>query len=174
LSKEKASSVLYVKSQEEYGQKYNDHVLEMYKLYVTMADNVSSRRQSANSFFLTVNTALVAIWGSAKHFIGEEALSVIWLLAICGIVLCFAWYRLVRSYKDLNSAKFKVIHLIEQQLPLSPYDAEWESVGRGKNKKIYLPFTYIEIFVPWIFIFIHALAIFMTCPWLKIVKSLLK
>jgi hypothetical protein len=39
------------------------------------------------------------------------------------------WYRLVRSYKDLNSAKFKVIHEIEKSLPISPYDAEWEAVG---------------------------------------------
>jgi len=172
LSQENIQKKLIVKSREEYGEKYFDHLLEMYKLYVTMADNISSRRQTANSFFLTVNTALVALWSSAKHCFGEQALQFIWLVALCGIVLCYAWYRLVRSYKDLNSAKFKVIHLIEQGLPLSPYDAEWEAVGRGKNKKLYLPFTHIEIYVPWVFLLIHALAILLTVPWLLLFKCL--
>lgn len=65
------------------------------------------------------------------------------------------WYRLIRSYKDLNTAKFKVIHEIEQKLPCAPYDLEWEKVGRGKDSKLYLPFTHIEICVPWVFLALH-------------------
>ena len=34
------------------------------------------------------------------------------------VLLCYLWYRIIRSYRDLNSAKFKVIHAIEHQLPL--------------------------------------------------------
>ena len=36
-------------------------VLDIYKLAVEMADRVSSRRATANAFFLTVNTGLVAV-----------------------------------------------------------------------------------------------------------------
>ena len=35
-----------------------------------------------------------------------------WLVAAAGIALAYMWYRLVRSYKNLNSAKFDVIHEI--------------------------------------------------------------
>ncbi len=35
--------------------------LELYKLAVEMADRVSARRATANAFFLTVNTALLAL-----------------------------------------------------------------------------------------------------------------
>jgi hypothetical protein len=34
-------------------------VLEQYKLYVEMADRLSARRALANTFFLTVNTAVL-------------------------------------------------------------------------------------------------------------------
>ena len=44
---------------DDYGERYQDHVLEIYKLYVQSADNISARRQSANSFFLSVNTAII-------------------------------------------------------------------------------------------------------------------
>ena len=58
--------------------------------------------------------------------------------------------QFVGGYQDLNSAKFKVIHEIDRQLPVRPYDAEWESVERGENPALYLPFTHVERVVPWL------------------------
>lgn len=71
------------------------------------------------------------------------------------MVLCYAWYRLIQSYKGLNSGKFKVIHAIEQYLPISPYDAEWEALGRGKNSKLFLSFHKVEMIVPFVFFALH-------------------
>lgn len=142
------------KTQEEYGQEYKSHLLEQYKLFVEMADRISARRQSANSFFLSVNTAIIVLVGYI-NFGGQFASSYYWLVSLAGIALCFMWYRLIRSYKDLNSAKFAVIHEMETELPVSPYDSEWEKVQRGTNKKLYLPFTHIEVYIPWVFLVIH-------------------
>lgn len=130
-----------------------------------MADKISERRQSANSFFLTVNTALIAFLGLvASPDVGSDAgvaasppLPWVLVVSAAGVVLCYTWYRLVRSYKGLNSGKFKVIHAIESRLPASPYDAEWEAVGRGENRKLYLPFTHIEIYIPWVFAALYIL-----------------
>ena len=141
--------------QGEYGPNYQAHLLEQYKLYVEMADRISSRRQSANSFFLSVNTAIIALI-SYIHWGSKNDSSFYWLVSLAGMFLCFMWYRLVRSYKDLNTAKFKVIHEMEAKLPVAPYDLEWEKVGKGKNSKLYLPFTHIEICIPWVFFVIHA------------------
>src|SRR5713226_9471659 len=136
-----------------------EQALEQYKLYVEMADRISARRQTANSFFLSINTAIVALLGylRAAHQTGAE--QVYWLVAAAGIVLAYMWYRLVRSYKDLNTAKFNVIHEMEQALPLKPYESEWERVGRGKNPKLYLPFTNVELCVPWVFLALHVVAL---------------
>ena len=48
--------------QEDYGALYRDHILEVYKVYLEMADRISERREKANSFFLVVNTALIALF----------------------------------------------------------------------------------------------------------------
>ena len=82
----------------EYGPSYRDHALEMYKTYLEMADRVSERREKANSFFLAVNTALIALL--AKDAFGSSAtaprvLEV--LVPIAGGVLCYLWYRIIRS-----------------------------------------------------------------------------
>jgi hypothetical protein len=83
------------------------------------------------------------------------------------------WYRLVRAYKDLNSAKFKVVHEIEAQLPLAPYDAEWEAVGRGKAPKLYLPFTHVEIYTPLVFFAIHLVVLVRYIPFKALLSKVL-
>lgn len=153
---------------QEYGDLHSAHILEIYKLYVEMADRVSSRRHSANSFFLTINTALVALLGYNRLSISAATnLERHLLVALSGMALCFLWYRIIRSYRDLNSAKFKVIHEIENHLPLRPYDAEWTAVGRGKDPKLYLPVTRIEMLIPWAFLAMHGYVVLTTIPWHK-------
>ncbi|OGU65723.1 MAG: hypothetical protein A2499_00695 [Stygiobacter sp. RIFOXYC12_FULL_38_8] len=154
--------------------KYNDHILDQYKLYVEMADRISSRRLTANSFFLSLNSILIAFL-SYVNFVGQKKieLNFNWLVALAGLVLCYMWYRVIRSYRDLNTAKFNVIHQIEKMLPISPYDAEWESVGRGKNSKLYLPFSHIELFIPWLFLIIH-LFVFISSSLPELLKLIYK
>ena len=80
------------------------------------------------------------------------------VVALAGVVLSYSWYRALRSYKDLNEGRFKVIHAIEDLLPVRPYAAEWMALGRGDDKKLYLPFSRVERKVPWAFLVLFALA----------------
>jgi hypothetical protein len=143
-------------SEEQYGEKFRDHCLEIYKIYVVTADKMGVRRQLANSFFLSINTAIIGLvsylqaGSNTKTFLGFYL-----LISISGMLICYMWYRLILSYKQISSGKFKVIHEIEEKLPLSPYNAEWEILGRGKDSKRYLPFTHIERLVPWVFFGLH-------------------
>jgi len=70
------------------------------------------------------------------------------------------WYRwvwfLLRSYKQLNTGKFKVIHEIEKKLPLALYDFEWKILDEGKNRNTYFPFSHIEMIIPWVFGAVYA------------------
>ena len=68
-------------------------------------------------------------------------------LSVFGMILCSSWYDLISSYKNINDTKFKVIHEIEKELPLSPYKAEYIE----QSKKPHNKFTDIEMKVPWIF-----------------------
>lgn len=142
-------------------EKYQAHLLDQYKLYVEMADRVSSRRQSGNSYFLSVNAAIIGFVG---YLTAKESNEYLWMLGLGGIALSCFWYQLIRSYKNLNTAKFLVIHDIEKRLPISPYDAEWERMGRGVESRLYKPLSHIELGVPWIFLFLHAIVIWRTFP----------
>lgn len=130
-------------------EKYQSHLLDQYKLYVEMADRVSARRQSANSYFLSVNSAILAFVG---YVTSKDSSDYLWLLGISGVTLSYLWFRLIRSYRDLNTAKFEVIHAIEKRIPISPYNAEWEAMGRGKDPRLYKPISHIESGVPWVFL----------------------
>ena len=64
-------------SSDQYGEKYRDHVLEEYKLYVEMADKISQRRMDTNNFFVSANTLLIAVitflnsWGNKPRIINR-------------------------------------------------------------------------------------------------------
>ncbi len=146
----------------EYGDNYKSHILEMYKIYLEMSDRISSRRQSANSFFLSINSVLIGFIG---YISVREDIKLNWIIALAGIILCYTWYRIVRSYKDLNSGKFRVIHEIEKELPISPYEAEWKTLGEGNDSKLYLPFTNMELKIPIVFGILHLLTILISIDW---------
>jgi hypothetical protein len=133
-------------------QTYDSAVLEQYKLYVEMADRVSARRGLTNSFFLTLNTGIVGLV-AALHKVptGTEA----WWLAIPLIAIlgeCYAWFYVVRSYRLLNGAKYRVVGALEERLPASPFwRAEWWELGEGRDRTRYWPLSHIEQWIPVLF-----------------------
>lgn len=127
-------------------------VLDLYKLAVEMADRVSARRGVANTFFLTVNTGLTALFGAA---------TLRWYVPAAGIVFAVAWWLSLRSYRRLNQAKFHVITAVEAQLPVQLFTDEWEylkpdpgTAERGWHGR-YLELGAVERVVPLVFAAIY-------------------
>jgi hypothetical protein len=139
-----------------------DHYFELYTLAVEMADRTSARRLTANTFFVTVNTALAAV-------LGGHAFP--WYVASAGIVLSIAWWALLKSYRDINAAKYNVILAMEAQLPARVFGDEWDhltgawvrfSLKPGRFSmwlSQYRELGRIERTVPWIFAIIYAIEI---------------
>lgn len=127
-------------------------ILEQYKLYVEMADRVSARRGLTNTFFLSLNTALLTAIGVVWAHHPSKAR---WGVVIPLVVLlgeCITWFSLVRSYRQLNSAKYAVVGALERRLPASPYwSAEWKALGEGRDRARYWPITHLEQAVPLLF-----------------------
>ena len=132
----------------KYGEKYQDHLVEQYRIYVEMADRIGARRTQANPFFLGINTTLIAAGAALykKGYMAPPKLVLIVLTAF--LALCYTWWRLIRSYRQLNTAKYRVILLLEKNLPSAPYGMEWIILGKGKNPKHYRPLTTLEGLVP--------------------------
>lgn len=150
---------LFRRSKEAYGAEYEKHLFEQYKLYVEMADRVSARRMLANSFFVGVHTALITAFTVLlkENILPRSFLGYVPFAAV--ILLCFVWWRIVYSYRQLNSGKFKVIQALEQELPSAPYDAEWIALGKGKTPKLYRPLTHVENWVPLCFGLLYLLLV---------------
>ena len=127
-------------------------LLEVYALYVEMADRVSARRQTYNSFSITLNTLLGSGLGLALGAnLHHEQSTFSWILIAIGglgLIINLLWYRLIESYRQLNSAKFQIIHQIEDVLGINPYAAEWSLMGHGKNPALYRPLTHLERWLP--------------------------
>jgi len=102
-----------------------EHYFELYKLAVEMADRISARRGTANGFFLTINTGLVALVGSA---------TLRWYVAASGIVFSGTWWLLLKSYRRLNTAKFSVIIEMEERLPKQVFGDEYRHYQESGRK----------------------------------------
>ena len=134
--------------------------------YTFSPPTISVLENNLPTRFLGVNTAIIGAVGYLNSGNGSYG----WAVGFAGVLLCVAWYRSVRAYKDLNYGKLKVIHALETKLPVSLCDAEWDAVGRGKDPKLYLPFTRIEVWIPRIFLVLHLAMILLVLPWNKLVS----
>jgi hypothetical protein len=143
---------LQSRTPEEYGEKYQDHLLEQYKLYVETSQHVTEKRQNSNNYLLTLNSSLVTLFVVFLSTFGHHRWNA--LVPATGLVICFIWWSLVNSYKHLNKAKFDVIHEIEKQLPVALFRREWWVCGHDRKKKdepvefMYTPLTDLERWIP--------------------------
>jgi hypothetical protein len=131
---------------------------DLYNVAVEMADRISARRGVANSFFLTVNTGVLALLGTVNAR---------WYPAAAGILLCVTWWALLKSYRDLNRAKFAVILAMEEKLPARVFGAEWDRLRKDPANSAsrraafppwlrrYRELGFVERIVPWLFALIY-------------------
>ena len=136
----------------KYKGDFNAHLLEQYKLYVQSAENVSARRVASSRYLLTINAALVALYGFQSANFGLNW----WMIGVpvVGVVASVLWFLIIKSHADLNRVKFKIIHEIEEHLPMAVYGYEWDLIGEGPKKR-YRAVTKIERWVPWLFVALH-------------------
>jgi len=135
-------------------------ITDLYKMMVQSSESLVSRRQGVNTFFLTINGALLTASGLVVQGSGNNAFST-WGLAILtltGAILSLAWRSLITSFGQLNRGKFQVINTLERYLKASVYAAEWEALGRGEDPKVYRPFTDREVWVPNALVVLYVLA----------------
>ena len=153
---EQSPESLIRQTEESYGASFKADLLEQYKLYVQSADNASDRRIASNRYLLTLNAALVAAYGFQSAF--TERVIFVVPIAVAGIALSLLWYSIIKSFRDLNTNKFKIIHELETYLPAALYAYEWQLAQGGRGKS-YWPTTHIEKWMPMLFLLLHVLAL---------------
>lgn len=146
-------------------------IYELYKLFQESAEKVSDRRAQANTWMLSVNSALVAFYAFLEK--GKEIINAsdrhVWLIAIpaAGLIICMAWAALLVSYRKLNHAKFSVLMEMEKKLPYPIYTLEDQLLQKNKRWNL----SYIESLIPWAFAMLY-LFFALSAAWLWIGQKL--
>ena len=139
-------------TREEYGDAFGADLLEQYKLYVQSAESISSNRIATTRYLLTLNAALLALYGLQPLNLGSSDLAL--AIPVTGVLVSALWYGLIRSYRNLNGIKFELIHKIEERLPATLFKTEW-GVVKKRSGRPYIPVTKIERWLPLLFIAAH-------------------
>ena len=145
-----------------------DTLMEQYKMFVQTSEDLVSRKQSVNTFYVTLNSlflsaivSVICIGGDSLLFTDNSMLvyCISGFLAVIGIVICSSWVTLLNSYADLNASKMAIISCIEERLAVKLFDTEWALLTRRIGKRKYQSFTVKEISVAKIFLYLYILLI---------------
>ena len=114
-----------------------------------------------NTFFLTVNTALVTAIGIGLSSPRIVSLPV-WhtLLPLAGILVSIIWWGATYSYKQRNIIKLRVIHCLEERLPLALYKTEWALMEENHSSRLKKFLFSIDLFIPFVFLVCYLLFVF--------------
>lgn len=139
----------------------NAELIDLYKMAVEMADRVSARRGQANQFYVALQTALLGVpaaFAVVGHGSEIDPLRS-FLLSLVGAMVSVVWWFQLRSYRDLNTAKFRVINQIEaDNLPIRPFSDEWKDLKKDPVPGFrgrYAELGFVERFVPIVFFAIN-------------------
>lgn len=125
-----------------------DPRLALFELYLGTAEKVGDRRAQANAWMLSVNSAIVALYGyleADRAAVGATQKAVwLWAIPAAGAIVCFAWWALLASYRKLNRAKFEVLMQLEKDLPVPMFTREQE-IYRAEKRR---PLSQIESAIP--------------------------
>ena len=154
----------YANRQDPEDPKLN-YYLEQYRIYLHVFNSTSDRSHKSNEFFLGLNAAIIGILGYAEAKSLPHPNIIFTMIPVVGISISYSWLKIIKSYSQLNRAKFKVIHKLEEKLPAALFKAEWHVLGEGKDKSKYYRFSKIEKNIPITFILLYIIILIVIVPW---------
>ncbi len=111
-------------------------ILEQYKLFVESAQRISENRIQAVNFLIAILSGLLV---GATAFFDNSLMRT--AISIFGIIISLVSIMTVCRYRQLNRIKFKIIHEIENLLPINLFCLESDRTSKLKS----LGFTKLEI-----------------------------
>ncbi len=130
-----------------------NELLEIYKIHAELADRVSRRREGANRLYVSLLVGLVVFLAALLRFSNGEAPEQLVLATIgfFGVLLSISWFVVIRSYRQLNTEKFRVLLELEKLLPYQFFTLEWDPLSEGRKSNRYWKLTNVEVTLPVIF-----------------------
>lgn len=133
--------------------------LEQYKIYIDGIEHNSDRRGSALNHFISLNSVYFVLIGVALQLPNNSKWLILVGVALLGLLTAVIFHFLIKSYRQLNGWKFKVLQEMEKELLFQPYTEEWKMLGEGKDRKKYWPFSHIEKYIPLAFFMLYLIVL---------------
>ena len=125
-------------------------LLELYKFHTELADKLSERRESVNRRYAGLLAGVSVLAASIFRFgVGDITPWAIVIIGILGYSLSLSWIFVIRSYRQLNTAKFKILCEMEENLPCRFFQKEKEILNKTPG---YRGLIFAETVPPFIFI----------------------
>lgn len=141
-------------------ESYHENIIEQYKLYVESSQKISQARNNLNRYCQTILTPIIGLIGYlVKDNLNNKFEHLIILISFSSIIICVYWIISLENYRNLNSAKFNVIHKMEEYLPFNSFTIEWQILDQGKNIDNYNKASNLEKFIPYLFIVLFIIII---------------
>ncbi len=109
---------------------------QQYTHYADTAKAVTGQRLRANRFYLSILSGLlVAFTFTAGKDPSTLRSASIAGIGIVGVFICSLWKQTIISHRNLNQAKYEVIEELEDDMPYSVYQMEWDRVEMEESEK---------------------------------------
>ena len=152
-----------------YGFKFDKEVVlqdshktdfDLFKCYLATAEKISDRRGLANSWILSVNGAVVGLYGYLDHtrsIVATQDREIWqWAIPVAGLLVCLSWMSLLASYATLNQAKFTVLQELETRLTYPLFQRE-RQIYKSKGRR---GLARVESWIPATFMLLYAIILF--------------
>lgn len=137
-----------------------NRLIEIYKLHVQQANNISNRRTTTNRYYLLVMAGFTVIFTTFLQYREQlpptllEMVSVEWFIAsigVLGISVSWAWVMSINSYLRVNSRKYEALREMENKLEYKFFEREWNFLGDQEKGNTYWQRSIIELTLPGFF-----------------------
>jgi len=127
-----------------------------YKFFAESTQHLSERRQDATKTYLTVNTAIFAVFAILIKdigFRGWELVLVSLPLFLVGLFACFIWHKIITQYKSLIGWRYDQLMEMERSMPdcHQMYIKEWKDFFKPRQDKEKFGFSKLEVWLPRLF-----------------------
>lgn len=128
---------------------------DYYKILNSSIDEYERRKQTINSFFLTLNSILITGFGfiTANFQGGKEYHWGIFSLSLIGILSIFEWKKLIDHLNSHIKIKNELVTTLEEQLPVEIFRSETLLISHAKKKRN--KHFFLESKIPLTFLFLY-------------------
>lgn len=136
-------------------------MMDLYKAYLSDLSSIGARYSTANSFYMTVVSALLGVLAliQANKPFSDMRVEIVVTVAAFAVVICWIWRKTIDFYGELFAAKFDVLREMEKQLPFQIFAVELQILRDRKVQWLLQNERRVPMFLSLFFVVLATLAV---------------